>query len=131
MEERFWSKVDAVGPCWLWTAGTFAQGYGSYWDSGLKRMVNAHRWSWLHLVGPIPRGLVLDHLCRVKLCVCPDHLEPVTQAENIRRGYSPQAMNGRLTTCRRRGHPFDARWKDGGRRCNACRREMRAARKAA
>lgn len=83
--ERFIAKVqfDDSG-CWLWTAQTSLDGYGKI-QMG-KRAGYAHRVSYELLVGPIPEGLQLDHLCRVRSCVNPDHLEPVTLAENVRRG---------------------------------------------
>lgn len=92
-EERFWSKVDKdgplpkwapfLGPCWLWTAGLFPEDYGCFKLDGKSRLT--HRLSYEWLVGPIPDGLELDHLCRVRPCCNPDHLEPVTSAENIYR----------------------------------------------
>ncbi len=96
-EDRFWAKVDKhgpdgfhsqtganLGPCWLWTPPPGTGGYGRLGVDG--RMVLAYRFAYELLVGPIPVGLQPDHLCRVRHCVRPDHLEPVTQAENIRRG---------------------------------------------
>jgi hypothetical protein len=66
-------------PCWIWAKGFYSDGYGQ------RRHQRAHRWMYEQIVGPIPEGLTLDHLCRVKACVNPDHLEPVTSAENVRR----------------------------------------------
>lgn len=83
-EQSFFSKVDAVGICWEWTAA-LAKGYGRFIAPDERRWL-AHRWCWEYLVGPIPEGLVLDHLCENKRCVNPDHLEVVTQGENSRRG---------------------------------------------
>lgn len=80
--DRFWPRVD-VGLCWVWL-GSHDRGYGHFGVDG--GYVRAHRWAWEALVGPIPPGLVLDHLCRNPSCVNPDHLEPVTRAENTRRG---------------------------------------------
>jgi hypothetical protein len=85
--ERFFGKVDAAGPCWEWTGGINERGYGRFTrlTRSADRYVYAHRWAWEYLVGPIPEGLTLDHLCRNTICVNPDHLEPVTAAENTRR----------------------------------------------
>jgi hypothetical protein len=82
---RFWAKVDVRGPdeCWLWTAGVNPYGYGAFWVRGVMR--GAHRVSYEMAVGPIPDELQLDHICRVRRCVNPSHLEPVTQLENLRR----------------------------------------------
>lgn len=85
--ERFWLKVEmgtAPSGCWLWTGST-ANGYGQARVGG--KTVRAHRASYELLVGPIPEGLTLDHLCHVKNCVRPEHLEPVTAAENTRRAH--------------------------------------------
>ena len=73
--------------CWLWTGALDKYGYGyvSWRQSGKKRHFIAHRLIYEELVGPIPDGLVIDHLCRVRHCVNPNHLEPVTQDENLRR----------------------------------------------
>ena len=88
-EESFFAKVDARGVCWEWTACTDRDGYGQFglWMPELRVVIThaAHRWGYEFLVGKIPEGLTLDHLCRNKACVMPDHLEPVTQAENTRR----------------------------------------------
>lgn len=81
--ERFWAKVEKTDSCWLWTAAT-ARGYGRFGvTSGVTCL--AHRWAYEALVGPIPDGLTLDHLCRTPACVRPDHLEPVTAEENLAR----------------------------------------------
>jgi len=85
-EVRFWRYVvkDANTGCWNWTGGT-TKGYGSFTYPGRSKCY-AHRFSWEMHRWPIPEGLVVDHLCRNTICVNPDHLEPVTQGENVRRG---------------------------------------------
>ena len=83
---RFEAKVDKSRPdgCWQWTAATNGRGYGQIWIAP-KYMV-AHRVAYKLFVGPVPEGLDLDHLCRNRGCVNPEHLEPVTRRENVRRG---------------------------------------------
>lgn len=89
--------------CWDWTSYKYWNGYGMFWDG--KKQVRAHRWSHEHFVGPIPDGLVIDHLCRNRLCVNPKHLEPVTQRENLLRGDTIPAIHAAKTHCKR-GHEF-------------------------
>lgn len=84
-QERFWSKVEKTETCWNWTCPPTTAGYGQFQDYS-HHMVLAHRWAYENLVGPIPEGLVIDHLCRNRMCVNPAHLEPVTIKENNRRG---------------------------------------------
>jgi hypothetical protein len=85
---RFWEKVDAdpADGCWLWTGRRNVGGYGvtSYNFAGRNHWL-AHRLSYSLAAGPIPAGMVLDHLCRVRHCVNPDHLDPCTAVENSRR----------------------------------------------
>ncbi len=98
--ERFWAKVAPAGAldCWEWIGGK-ADGYGRF--SGDERgPMAAHRWSYEQLVGPIPAGLALDHLCRNAGCVNPYHLDPVTTAENSRRVTQPRVH---CACCSRRG----------------------------
>jgi len=131
VEDRFWSKVDVSGDCWEWTAGTTRGEYGKFMD-GDRRTVRAHRWAWNHLVGPIPEGLTLDHLCRNGLCVNPDHLEPVDIQTNTLRGYGPSAQNAAKTHCPK-GHLFDDAntYHVADRRsCRECRRRQSRAWKA-
>lgn len=87
LEERFWEKVEKMAPdgCWFWLAST-RNGYGQIGQWSKGTIDYAHRVAYEMLVGPIPAGLVLDHICRNPSCVNPAHLEPVTQAENLRRG---------------------------------------------
>lgn len=123
VEDRFWSKVDTGGECWLWLASLYHGGYGGFWDG--KRTVRAHRWAYESEFGPIPDGLTLDHLCRTRACVRPDHLEAVTDRTNILRGTGPTARNAAATHCIH-GHLFDEAntfyHRKGGRRCRECHR---------
>jgi hypothetical protein len=132
---RFWAKVKKdgsvppgrpdLGPCWVWTAYTSPLGYGRFSAevAGRRTQVFAHRWAYEQQVGAIPAGLDLDHLCRVRHCVNPAHLEAVTARENVLRGGMPNGALSRRTHCGR-GHPFDAAntyyRPDGGRRCRKC-----------
>jgi hypothetical protein len=128
---RFWAKVviDPSG-CLIWTAGTGGNGYGRFAHGG--RQVQAHRFAYTTLVGPIPDGLVVDHLCRNRACVAPDHLEPVTNRENLLRGVGPSAVAAAKTHCDK-GHPFDEAntWTDkrGKRRCRTCDHSAQVARR--
>lgn len=136
--ERFWQKVDKngpaptcrpeLGPCWLWLAALNGGGYGQFWiDGQIRRYV--HRISWELEHGPSPEGMDLDHRCRVRRCVNPAHLEPVTHAENVRRGDSPAMSRARQlakTHCPR-GHSYSGDnlyvKSKGWRNCRTCHRE--------
>lgn len=83
-EERFWSKVDKTEGCWNWKGGKFTEGYGRFGIGNKDRY--AHRVAYEMLVGSVPKGLVIDHLCRNRICVNPAHMEVVTNEENLRRG---------------------------------------------
>lgn len=81
-----------LGPCWIWTGNVHpTTGYGHFVRKGVRTPL-AHRASYELLVGPIPTGLQIDHLCMVKACVNPAHLEPVTPAENTRRARAASAI---------------------------------------
>lgn len=145
LEERLWSKTDRdgplpkwapfLGPCWVWTKPTNTYGYAQITKEVDRRSVAlmAHRVAYELLVGPIPEGLVIDHLCRVRPCVNPSHLEPVTNAENLRRGRSGQ-FNAAKTHCKH-GHAFSPenthRDALGRRRCRACDRAAQQRRRDA
>lgn len=121
-QERFWLKVHATGFCWYWLGGKNAQGYGNVSVGGTTR--RAHRVAYEILVGSIPEGLVVDHLCRNPSCVNPDHLEPVTPRENTLRGRAPELLRqmARKEFCKR-GHPMPDLVEGRRQRvCNACRR---------
>ena len=74
--------------CLLWQGGQDQDGYGIFWADGTSH--RAHLWYWRLVVGPIPHGMTLDHLCRTPACVLPSHLEVVTVGENTRRGVAAQ-----------------------------------------
>lgn len=127
LPNRFWSKAsvnDATG-CWEWNAQKSHNGYARFQlESQPQR---AHRVSYQALVGAIPEGMTLDHLCRVRHCVNPAHLEPVTQAENNRRAARASSRKGFPLKTRTHcpvGHPYDeantAVSRNGKRRCRAC-----------
>lgn len=122
--------------CWLWTGNLSSQGYGRAPSGQRGKHLFAHRVMYEAHVGRIPQGMELDHLCRVRACVNPDHLEPVTHAENVRRGQSGQKWREK-THCPS-GHPYDeanTKWYQGRRYCRACRlidsRRYKAAKRAA
>jgi len=145
IEERFWPKVNraADDECWVWEAAIHTSGYGAIGEGGKHgRMLMAHRVAYELLVGPIPVGLELDHLCRNRRCVNPSHLEPVTSSENKLRSplvgrvwqvhgaiAAAKVRNGRATCPN--GHPWDEQntyqrpGKGNGRTCRACNREAR------
>lgn len=108
--------------CWLWIGSHNCNGYGSLWRDGASRL--AHREVYEATVGPISPGLTCDHLCRVRCCVNPDHIEPVTNRVNILRGVGATAQKARKSECMR-GHPLSGDnviWQKGGRgrACRTC-----------
>lgn len=119
-EERFWAKVSKTETCWLWQGKDNGDGYGTLETEG--RRMYAHRYAYELLVGPIPVGLQIDHLCRVRHCVNPDHMETVTNKENTLRGENFIAQQARRTHCPK-GHIYDlfnTRWWQGMRFCRTC-----------
>lgn len=102
VEERFWSKVTKTDGCWLWTGAVSSTGYGSF-NVGGRKYDAAHRYAWRTLRGSYPSGMHLDHLCRVRKCVNPDHLEVVTFQENLRRAPGSSQWLHERGVCRR-GH---------------------------
>lgn len=129
--DRFFAKVDKTDTCWLWTASLNHKGYGQFQSSTFGRPMLAHRFSYLMFAGAILPGLVLDHTCEIKACVNPEHLEPVTNRENLKRGKVGQknAEHHRAKTHCRKGHEYTesntSHWdrKSRGvltRRCNVC-----------
>lgn len=122
--DRFWQKVEKGEGCWRWLASSQGTGYGQVKAPGRGNVRLAHRVAYELVKGPIPTGLVIDHLCRNRMCVNPDHLEPVTDAVNIQRGESPSMVTQRTGVCKR-GHVLAevgyATW-PGARTCRACSR---------
>lgn len=137
-EARFWAKVDKNSPggCWLWT-GSASNGYGYIRRGGGTGNIRAHRAAYELLVGPVPDGMELDHLCGVKQCVNPAHLEPTTHQQNMKRsklGAISRARQLAKTHCPY-GHPYDEAntyiTPKGDRHCRTCDRERQRARRQA
>lgn len=100
--DRFMSKIEkASSGCWNWMGSIVPGGYGKFnvEKNKVRKCFNAHRWAYEYFKGPIPDGLTLDHLCRNRRCVNPDHLEPVTIRENLLRGNGVPARNARKKRC--------------------------------
>ncbi len=118
--ERVWLRVEPeTNGCWIWKGYIGDGGYGLI---VLDRRRRVHRYLYEEFIGPVPDGLVLDHLCRVRHCVNPTHLEVVTQGENLRRGMGFPGINARKTHCPQ-GHPYEGRnlkRNAGKRQCRIC-----------
>lgn len=125
-DTRFWNRVDKTAGCWLWKGSKTRTGYGNL-------QIEAGKWDYAHRVsyrlahGEIPPGRVIDHLCRVRNCVNPDHLEAVTQAVNVQRGARSYSFNGRCTSGKHDMSAPDS-WRaiGSGRTCRTCDRESQA-----
>ncbi len=137
VKEHIWSKVmpEPNSGCWLWMGHIDAGGYG--WVAYHGRDQRAHRASYEAFRGPIPTGLEIDHLCRVRCCVNPDHLEPVTRSENVKRGLVPILVRQRAAAieCCPAGHSYDEEntyvCGRGWRQCRACRKDKEQLRRIA
>lgn len=145
LEARFWTKVAKTETCWPWSACIHRSGYGIF--SVHRRQVYAHRYSYELHKGPIPQGLILDHVCHGwdrscisgsrclhRRCVNPQHLEAVPFAVNVYRGNTLAAENAAKTHCPV-GHPYSKAntfiTPEGWRVCRTCRRARELARRTA
>lgn len=126
LPDHFWSSAMPcpISGCWLWLGTITGAGYGHRRIGGQDKLM--HRLAYEALIGPIPSGLQIDHKCRVRCCVNPTHMEPVTNRVNILRGVGITAEAARKDRCSN-GHPFDEentrlvkRGEFQWRRCRAC-----------
>jgi hypothetical protein len=132
---RWLARVNlSLHGCWEWNGGHDHNGYAVFYADG--RQYKAHRWGYEHFVQPVPKGLDLDHLCRNRGCVNPDHLEPVTRRENLRRGVGTHLRKAQAAA---RTHCFQNHEltpenvyvrPDGVRACRVCLRRRHAAHRA-
>lgn len=123
-EIRFWNKVEKTETCWIWKASDQGNGYGQFWTG--KRVMVAHKFLYELMKGPVPIGLVLDHLCRNRRCVNPDHLEIVTFKENLLRGKFADGRFRRSNFCKN-GHEYTVEntWRYPlGKKCRICNKEQ-------
>lgn len=124
-EARILAKTEIKDPagCWIWKGRKNDDGYGRIVFKRKQRYL--HRFVYEHVIGPIPEGLELDHLCRNRACINPLHVTPVTHRENVLRGVSPAARHAKKTHCPK-GHAYSGSnlytRPDGARICRACTR---------
>lgn len=121
--KRFWDKVDKTASCWNWNASTNEKGYGLFRFNG--KTSKAHRVSWILTNGDIDATLVIDHKCKNRKCVNPNHLDLVTQKENIFIGLSGKINNAQSKKIKcPQGHKYTRTTKNGYRLCGKCRSEQ-------
>lgn len=131
IDERFWSRLmESESGCWEWQEYVDEKGYGRFWDGA--RTIRAHQYAFAALVGDVPDGLELDHLCKNRRCANPYHLDPVTHEVNMARSDNIMLAFSDQTHCLR-GHEFttDNTYvkADGGRQCRDCSRVTREEKK--
>lgn len=118
-KQRFESCYKIINNCWVWQRPVDRDGYGSFYF--MKKGRRAHRVSWFFKNGAIPEGMVIDHICKNRKCVNPDHLRCITKKQNtLENSMSVGAINANKTTCKN-GHPFDRFY--GQRYCSICQAE--------
>jgi hypothetical protein len=127
VEKILAKHVDATSGCWEWKARKDKDGYGR--TTIQRKTYQAHRVVFAALVGPIPEGMTIDHLCKNKACVNPDHMEVTTVKVNVLRSDNICSLNARKTHCPR-GHPLSGEnlylYPAGGRGCRQCQRDHAA-----
>lgn len=132
-EERLLARrsIDSETGCWNYTGSIFPNGYGQFYFDGMSR--GAHRVAYILWRGPIPDGLVIDHLCRNPRCFNPDHLEAVSQRENTMRGDTPARKNAAKEVCIRGHNNWRVVLNRGTlvRSCRTCMNEQKRAYRAA
>jgi hypothetical protein len=132
-QDRVLDRVIMDDGCWEWDGAHNRDGYGTAYTTPTgARPLGAHRVIYELLIGPIPEELEIDHLCRNRGCVNPDHMEPVLKSVNLLRGEGVGARSARKTHCPQ-GHPYDTEntriTPDGSRKCRTCHRERERRRK--
>lgn len=133
-EVRFDAKVVKTESCWLWRGAKSRNGYAQFRTGGVGApQALVHRWNYERFKGAIPDGYQVDHLCKTRLCVNPDHLEAVPPALNNARSESPTAINGRMVLCAQDLHELNGEnleptaLRHGQRRCRECKKQWQAA----